>query len=401
MSPYFNKLLMKYTFDYYLDNYCGEDTIEESCSSIQKSNTINLYKILFPSNTKNLNVKNNSSIELNNQLTYDNYKLDLDDILYSSYIRNGIKFIITDTSSYVSKSNKTILGSTQLNWLLSELSSSIIDKNVKAVILTFNQPFYYNSTIYEKDWIKQNYETMSDEFDNEKTIIANQIEKINYNNYNSSDYKPFIMIGSAKMVAFDTGINNPYGNFPIAYCGPIDVGKAECLGGPYSHGYSKDGDDQYCTIQIFSNNLKSNFKYNKLFPNTGIINNKTSVNNTEIINNNATVPNDSVVDNVSNSGNDKENNLSSTENYCMFIQGISSRNLDKKDVLVFSYNFCEPDKYFSNFKTKCPIIWREKIIHAFIVIGISILLFLFFYVFLYNLAAKTLDYKILKEDKIN
>ena len=88
-------------------------------------------------------------------------------------------------------------------------------------------------------------------------------------------------------------------------------------------------------------------------------------------------------------------------NFCIFIQGVSSKKLSKTDSLVFSYNFCQPEKYYSNFNFKCPIIWREKIIHAFIVLGISLILFLFFYVFLYKLAARTLDYKILKENKLD
>jgi len=141
------------------------------------------------------------------------------------------------------------------------------------------------------------------------------------------------------MVAFDSGINNQYGYFPVAVCGSLDQSTTNCFGGPYSHGYFFYETSQYCRITLYQNGT----------------------------------------------------------NVCFLAQGIYNSNNSTQ--VVFNYSTCNAT--VGTINVKCPILWQEKLICAAITIGAVIFVFVLFYVVFYRLAVYNFNYKIIKDEEEN
>lgn len=304
--------------EYRLNDYCGPETNFDSCSQNQKTLIKNIYSITFP-----------------NQI--DNYQQTG---LFSSYVRQNILFINLDTRTFMNKDTKTLLGNEQKNRILSILRDAKINNNIKSIIMTTTTPWNYYKDAYERDWIKQKSYSLSEEFEMEKMEIANAINEINFKDENQPNFKPIMMIIGEKMSGFDSGLNNNYGGFPIAVCGAVSkYDKGNCKGGPYSHGYSKDNDNQYCTVEV----------YNK------------------------------------------------ESNSCIKVSAYVV--IKKREETIFIYDTCEKVKYQKNLNAKCPILGEEKVIHSFIVIGSTIFIFFFVYYLGYQLSKKTFSYNELTHHK--
>lgn len=308
--------LLNKPFEYNLNEFCGEEVNEASCGKDQSKAIKKLYLNTYP-------VPDNS------------------EYTYYSTVKYGIKFIHCDSQSYIDIDSGTLLGATQLTWLISEIES-FNNTGLSGLIITYNKPYYYNEEVYSKDWVKQSYDTMSSAFDNEKTKIMDSLLKsINYKNLTKSNYQFVLMIAGGRLISLDKGNNNKYGNFPILTCGPLDSKLNTCNGGPFSHGYAKDDDDQYCYFNIYQ---------------------------------------------------------SETKRTCLKFQGIIAKKESLPEIVVFTYDTCTPELYNSNNNIKCPIIWKEKIIHSAIVLAIAIFVFVIFYVVIYRLAIRTFDYQLLNKE---
>jgi len=255
---------------------------------------------------------------------------------YYSYIKSGVKYIFTDTRRYFNKISKTFFGDKQTNWIISQINESKNNTNIKGIVIVITQPYYYNSTVYESDIVKQSFVGMENTFDYEKTKIGKAISELNFKNSKEDNFKSVLMISNGRFLSFDNGGNNPYGGFPIASCGPLS-GSNQCLGGPFSHGYAIETNDNYCVLKTYSKD----------------------------------------------------------DNVCFLLRGVISQKESKPETNVFYYDTCDTQKYNANFNLKCPILWKEKIFHTFILIGITIFIFVFFYVFLYRLAVKSLEYSVI------
>ena len=76
----FTLIANSFPFEYYLKNFCGDQTDEPSCSSNQAAIIINSYKKTFPSDIPNQNTINNSTSNNNTDTS------TFSTILYNSYI---------------------------------------------------------------------------------------------------------------------------------------------------------------------------------------------------------------------------------------------------------------------------------------------------------------------------
>ena len=312
-------LTLKTPFEYYLSNYCGSDMDHLSCTIQEKQNIVETYLNNFPSS-----------------LTLENYK-NQNFGLYSSKIGNGILFIFTDSKTFVNEETGTIFGQQQLQYIENTVENAYRNPNVHAVIITYNHPWIYNEQTYSRDWVKQDYITIDKIFDAEKQKLANILSRFNYLNPDSSDYTPVIMVIGERMMAFDQGLNNKFGNFPVLTCGSTSI-HGSCKGGPYSHGFSNGFDNQYCLI-------------------TGYYRTPNKM--------------------------------------CLELKGfIANKSPPKQEALFFTYDTCEPKKYARDGKFKCSISWKEKIIHSFIIIGVNVIIVLIFMVGLYKIANKTMSFQV-------
>jgi hypothetical protein len=308
-------LTLNKPFEYYLSDYCGKNTEEDSCTQTVKNNIANVYLNTFPSNL----AKNQ---EFNG--------------FYTKSIRSGILFLNTDTQSFISKDNGTIFGIQQLAAITNELEKAATDTSIKSIVITANQPWIYEKHAYHRDVYGQKHYTLNDAYYNEKYAFGNATAKINFKDPNAANYKPLLMILGRGFLSFDQGNNNYFGEFPVASCGSINK-KEGCKGGPYSHGYSTTKDNQYCILQSYTD--------------------------------------------------------PTTSKACLKLEGWYSYKLSKSETNVYTWDTCQPDVYVGTQNAKCPINFREKILHAFIILIIVGITLLLFYVLLYKLAEKTFDYK--------
>jgi hypothetical protein len=273
-------------------------------------------------------------------LTLENYK-NQNSGLYSSKISNGILFIFTDSKTFVNEETGIIFGQEQLLYIENTVENSYRNPNVQAVIITYNHPWIYDAETYSNDWVKQDYTTIDQKFDAEKQKLANILSKFNYLNPDASYYKPVIMVIGERMMAFDQGLNNKFGSFPVLTCGSTSI-QGTCKGGPYSHGFSNGFDNQYCLITAFYKN---------------------------------------------------------TNKMCLELKGfIANKSPPKQEALFFTYDTCEPQKYARDGKFKCPMVWKEKIIHSFIIIVVNVILALIFLIGLSKIANKTLSFQVTSDE---
>ena len=284
--------------------------------------------------------------------TFPNYIEDgQDEGIYQSFTLNKVKFIMTDSRSFLDKKNKQFFGSKQREWLKTEFSSALDEDDKKAIIITVTQPWNYVEDEYDIDIIKQDFISLTKEMENDKKVffeVLQEYQSSNNHPFNfyypirarlsdgAEKFKSILLIVGERHLAFDTGRWNNYGSFPIAVAGPLDSWQ-ECRGGPYSHGSFHDSKHQYLSV-------------------------------------------------IAKGG-------------CLVLRGIIANNKENVgDQIVFAYKTCTPDDYPGRVNRKCPMVWKEKLIHAFILIFAGIVVaFVFFFAFYWvGMSSFKLHYEKLK-----
>lgn len=286
--------------------------------------------------------------------------------IYQSFNMAGVKFIMTDSRTFMDVDNGHLFGDEQTQWLKTQFSSALIDPMVDAIVITFTQPWNYIEKKYDIDIIKQKYESLSKDVDKEKNVFFEALKEYQETNgkpFNfyfpfrakissalgdptlTEVYKPILLLIGEHHLAFDTGKYNNYGGFPMAVAGPIDESR-QCRGGPYTHGSFHDSKHQYLNITYFKSDELS-----KGLP-------------------------------------------------CFQIMGIIASKNSKEDQTVFAYLTCQPDMFQGRVNKKCPMDWKEKLIHASITLFVMILVpFLFFFVF-YWVAENNLKFNYVKVKEV-
>ena len=289
----------------------------------------------FAGKDSNANAKGVKAINEAYRETFPNY---IDDNqgegIYQSFTLNKVKFLMTDSRSFLDKKNKQFFGSKQRDWLKQQFSSALDSVDNRAIIITVTQPWNYVDDEYDIDIIKQDFVSLTKEMENDKNVFFEVLKNYQKDNNGSpfnfyypmkakipgKTFKSILLIVGERHLAFDTGRWNNYGSFPIAVAGPLDSWQ-ECRGGPYSHGSFHDCKHQYLSV-------------------------------------------------VAKGG-------------CLVLRGIIANNEDNVgDQIVFAYNTCKPDDYPGRLDRKCPMVWKEKLIHAFILVFLGIVVaFVFFFAF--------------------
>jgi hypothetical protein len=154
------------------------------------------------------------------------------------------------------------------------------------------------------------------------------------------NYKPLMMIIGGESIAFDNGIFNNFGNFPIVTCGPLDF-DGQCKGGPFSHGSFQDAHSQFCIFNTY-------------------------------------------VDNKSN-------------NMCIAFISVVNAYDRYNETIAIRYDTCHPELFPARVNQKCPIMWTEKLLNGFIMLIWSLLIFFIFYVLIFRCALKTISFQKLKK----
>jgi hypothetical protein len=295
----------------------GENEVRGTYSTAQISAVNKAYRMIFPS-----------------------YNLP-DTGVYQSFRYGDTLFLMTDVNTFISPIS--IFGTTQYNWLLSQITNAANDPRIKAIFITISQPWNYVSSAYDWDTIKQNYDSLLTNVAQEKKDIGDAFRKnINFNRPENANFKSVMMLVGQPHVAFDDGSWNNYGNFPIAVCGPIDYWQ-QCRGGPYSHGSFHDAYSQYCNVQVYQ------------------------------------MP---------------------TGNTCIQIKGVIPKTTKKtsQEQTLFLYDTCQPNLFKGKINIKCPIDYKEKILNAGITLACIIFIYVFFFVFLNKVSLKAFNYQTIKEE---
>ena len=305
----------------------------------------------FAGKDSNANAKGVKAINEAYRETFPNYIDDNQDTgIYQSFTLNKVKFLMTDSRSFLDKKNKQFFGSKQRDWLEQEFSSALVSEDNRAIIITVTQPWNYVDDEYDIDIIKQDFVSLTKEMENDKNVffeVLKNYQKDNNGNpfnfyypmrakFSGKPFKSILLIVGERHLAFDTGRWNNYGSFPIAVAGPLDSWQ-ECRGGPYSHGSFHDCKHQYLSV-------------------------------------------------VAKGG-------------CLVLRGIIANNEDNVgDQIVFAYKTCMPDDYPGRLDRKCPMVWKEKLIHAFILVFLGIVVaFVFFFAFYWvRINSFKLNYEKLK-----
>ena len=288
----------------------------------------------FAGKDSNANAKGVKAINEAYRETFPNYIDDNQDTgIYQSFTLNKVKFLMTDSRSFLDKKKEQFFGSKQRDWLEQEFSSALVSEDNRAIIITVTQPWNYVDDEYDIDIIKQDFVSLTKEMEKDKNVFFEVLKNYQdkkgspFNFYypmkakiSGKTFKSILLIVGERHLAFDTGRWNNYGSFPIAVAGPLDSWQ-ECRGGPYSHGSFHDCKHQYLSV-------------------------------------------------VAKGG-------------CLVLRGIIANNEDNVgDQIVFAYNTCKPDDYPGRLDRKCPMVWKEKLIHAFILVFLGIVVaFVFFFAF--------------------
>ena len=289
----------------------------------------------FAGKDSNANAKGVKAINEAYRETFPNY---IDDNqgegIYQSFTLNKVKFLMTDSRSFLDKKKKQFFGSKQRDWLKQQFSSALESGDNRAIIITVTQPWNYVDDEYDIDIIKQDFVSLTKEMEDDKNVFFEVLKAYQQENDGSpfnfyypmkakipgKPFKSILLIVGERHLAFDTGRWNNYGSFPIAVAGPLDSWQ-ECRGGPYSHGSFHDCKHQYLSV-------------------------------------------------VAKEG-------------CLVLRGIIANNEDNVgDQIVFAYKTCMPDEFPGRLDRKCPMVWKEKLIHAFILVFLGIVVaFVFFFAF--------------------
>ena len=257
---------------------------------------------------------------------------------YSSWVASGVAFFVLDTVSFSDADNDTLLGSDQINWLLTELGNAVKNDNVKAILMMAHGVWINNPEKYSSDWIKQKHYFIKSAFEADKAKIGQVIKGLNIKNPGLANFKSVQLIVGDSLLAFDDGLNNLNGGFPTAVCGWVNGGKGTCKGGSYSHGYFDSDSKQGCFLK-------------------GYVNTNGST--------------------------------------CFRTEGIILDTKEDKDIerLVFIYDTCKSDLFSKKqLDSKCPILIGEKLINVAISLGSVILVFLIFQLLLYKIAVRTYNF---------
>lgn len=302
------------------DDSINGDSTDQINTNIQSLNTA--YKKIFPSYTIQSSDQNKGA--------------------YQSFMVASTKFIVTDSRSFLSLTGNTLFGSQQLAWIQRELNSAYSDLNVKSVIITFTQAWNFVKDRYSMDMIQQDFISIKSNMEKDKKVIADLVQKFNFNNPNGANYKPLMMVLGDRFIGFDNGMNNNFGGFPIVSCGVMDSW-LQCRGGPYSHGtFHHELDSQYCYFSLY------------------------------------TKPNSS--------------------QSCIKVEAILNGEDTDPDQTVFTYDTCYPEIYNKKLlDIKCPILYTEKILNGFITLGATIIVYLIFFVWIKKRAEKNLSYQYIND----
>ncbi len=303
----------------------NDDSINSGSNSDINSKTQNLnyaYKKMFPSYTLQSKDSNLGA--------------------FQSFIAGQIKFIITDSRSFLSLSSNTLFGNEQLNWIKNELTSAYSDPNIKSIIITFTQTWNFVKERYNMDMIQQDFISIKKEMDNDKNSIGDLLKNYNFKNSTQPNYKPLMMVIGERFLGFDNGMNNNFGGFPIVSCGVMDSW-LQCRGGPYSHGsFHHEHDSQFCKFSVYTN--------------------------------------------------------TTTKNNCIKVEGILAGEDTDPDQTVFTFDTCLPEIYNNRLiDIKCPILWTEKILNGFITLAATIIVYLIFFVWIKKRAEKNLSYQYIDD----
>lgn len=254
--------------------------------------------------------------------------------IYQTFDMGTVRFIMTDTRTFMDVDKGSYFGNTQKNWLKEQLTEALNEDKVGAIIITVTQPWNYVKDKYDIDIIKQKYKSLEEKIAEEKNVFFEVLKehKDKHNFYfpkkallSGDKFKSILLIVGERHLAFDSGRWNNYGSFPMAVAGPLDSWQ-QCRGGPYSHGSFHDEKHQYLSITVLP----------------------------------------------------QENGVT-----CLLILGtIANDDEDIGDQTVFIYNTCDPNAYPGRLDRKCPMDWKEKLIHAAILIVVGVLTgFIFFFFF--------------------
>jgi hypothetical protein len=277
---------------------------------------------------------------------FPSYELPTEIGAYQKFRNGNSLFLVTDSRVFLDINTGSLLGNTQLTWLLDNLILASEDPSINAVFITMTQAWNHVKSEYEWDMIKQKFHSILDVMSEEKEQVSKVTRtKFNFNRPNKPNFKSLMMIVGEHTLALDDGTWNNYGNFPIAVCGPLSDWQ-QCRGGPYSHGSFHNEKSQYCVFTVY--------------PNIEL------------------------------------------QNTCVKAEGIVTfKDKDKPEIVVFTYDTCYPDKYRGRVNLKCPILYTEKILNAGITIVVNIFIFLIFFVLIYKFSLKAFSFNVINIDKLD
>jgi hypothetical protein len=260
--------------------------------------------------------------------------------IYQSFRNGNVLFLLLDSRSFLIQEKNVFLGSTQVNWINSQLKAAANDAQVGAVFICLTQVWNYVKSSYDWDMVKQNFLSVLDSASVDKKEVGDTVRNnFNFNRPTLPNFKSVMMIVGEKTTAFDDGSWNNFGNFPIAVCGPLDYWQ-QCRGGPYSHGSFHDNPNNFCQFKVYS----------------------------------------------------------AGSNTCVSAKGIIATNKkNRKDQTVWEYDTCLPVEMRGRVNLKCPILYTEKLVNTAITLGTVVFVYILFFVIIYKLSMRSLSYSKTKE----
>lgn len=141
--------------------------------------------------------------------------------IYHTFVFGRIRFIVMDLRSYktnhlnTDNSTKTMLGTTQKQWLKDLVSSA----TEPVIVLVSDLPWNYATTAGEDSWAG---------YGTERTELINHI------NSTGKAGRVIVITGDQHALAADNGTNSP-GGYPVFAAAPFDQGTS-IKGGPWSNG---------------------------------------------------------------------------------------------------------------------------------------------------------------------
>jgi hypothetical protein len=286
---------------------------------------------------------NNPNLQIVNdvyRLMFPSYNLPSKGI-YQSFRYGNVLFLMLDSRTFLNPDTNSFLGSTQVNWAVSQLQAASKDPQIGAVFICLTQVWNYVTSSYDWDMVKQNFDSvLAFASDDKKSIGDTMRNNFNFDRPTMPNFKSVMMIVGEKTAAFDDGSWNNFGNFPIAVCGPIDYWQ-QCRGGPYSHGSFHDNPNNFCTFKVYQ----------------------------------------------------------SGSNTCIYAQAtIATDKKNRVDQMVWNYDTCKPVEMRGRINLKCPIVYTEKLVNAAITIGAVAFVYIIFFVVIYKFSMSTLSYSKLKDE---